>query len=54
MKDPITDMIARTDRSDWFSLYRDDGEIDDRTVIDNVKRENFRPHPVGPLGLSEG
>ncbi|RMM11287.1 hypothetical protein ALQ25_100555 [Pseudomonas coronafaciens pv. atropurpurea] len=54
LRDPITDLIARTNRSDWFSLYRDDGQIDDSTIIDNVKRQNFRLHPVGPMGVSEG
>ncbi|MGN2434929.1 DUF2778 domain-containing protein [Pseudomonas syringae] len=54
LRDPITDMVARTDRSDWFSLYRDDGEIDDRTIINNVVRQSFRLHPVGRSGFSEG
>ncbi|WP_122253340.1 DUF2778 domain-containing protein [Pseudomonas savastanoi] len=54
LRDPITDFYARTDRSSWFSLYRDDGLTDDETLIDDVTRGNFRLHPVGPLGLSEG
>ncbi|PKE27656.1 hypothetical protein CWS43_25680 [Rahnella sp. AA] len=41
-------------REDWFSLYRDDGKINDETFIEGVKRGNFRLHPIGPLGLSEG
>ncbi|GBH10777.1 DUF2778 domain-containing protein [Pseudomonas syringae] len=54
IRDPVKDFIARTDRSDWFSLYRDDGNIDDKTIIDNVVRKNFRLHPIGVAGLSEG
>lgn len=43
-----------TNRKEWFALYRADGRIDDWTFIDGVKRGNFRLHPVGPMGLSEG
>ncbi|WP_246881177.1 DUF2778 domain-containing protein, partial [Pantoea ananatis] len=46
--------VYGTDRSTWFGLYRDDGKIDDYTFIQGVKRGNFRLHPIGPLGLSEG
>lgn len=38
----------------WFALYADDGVIDDETLCDQVKRGNFRLHPKGPLGRSEG
>ncbi|EGH66721.1 hypothetical protein A253_27474 [Pseudomonas syringae pv. actinidiae ICMP 19102] len=54
IREPLSDLFARTDRSHWFSLYRDDGSIDDRTVVNNITRGNFRLHPIGPLGLSEG
>ncbi|QIQ74895.1 DUF2778 domain-containing protein [Pseudomonas coronafaciens] len=53
-REPLSDFFARTDRSHWFSLYRDDGSIDDATTVNNVIRGNFRLHPIGPLGLSEG
>lgn len=43
-----------TNRKEWFALYRADGKIDDWTFINGVKRGNFRLHPVGPMGLSEG
>jgi Protein of unknown function (DUF2778) len=43
-----------TDHSEWFALYRDDGFIDDQTWINGVQRGNFRLHPIGPLGVSEG
>jgi hypothetical protein len=46
--------VYGTDRSTWFGLYRDDGKIDDYTFIQCVKRGNFRLHPIGPPGLSEG
>lgn len=41
-------------REEWFSLYRDDGKINDDTFIEGVKRGNFRLHPIGPQALSEG
>lgn len=31
-----------SDRSVWFALYRDDGNIDDWTFIDRVERGHFR------------
>lgn len=41
-------------RSDWFALYASDGQIDDETLCDEVKRGNFRLHPKGSIGRSEG
>jgi len=41
-------------RRDWFSLLADDGKIDDETICDRVQRGQFRLHPKGPLGISEG
>lgn len=41
-------------KAEWFALYRQDGKIDDFTWINGVKRGNFRLHPPGPLGISEG
>ncbi|WDD93303.1 DUF2778 domain-containing protein [Burkholderia sp. FERM BP-3421] len=43
-----------TNRSQWFALYRDDGKIDDETIIQGVHRGAFRLHPIGPQGRSEG
>lgn len=43
-----------SDRSVWFALYRDDGNIDDWTFIDHVERGHFRLHPAGYMGISEG
>ncbi|MEX9254412.1 DUF2778 domain-containing protein [Pseudenterobacter timonensis] len=48
------DNIYGTDRETWFALYKDDLQIDDTVFVEGVKRGNFRLHPVGPAGLSEG
>jgi len=53
-KERLLKDIYGTDRSTWFGLFRDDGKIDDYTFVQGVKRGNFRLHPIGPLGLSEG
>lgn len=52
MLGPLRDFFR--DRSDWFALYAIDQKIDDETFCDQVKRGNFRLHPKGPLGISEG
>ena len=49
---PLRDLF--TDRDEWFSLYAADSRIDDETFCDNVKRGQFRLHPKGVLGRSEG
>ena len=54
IRQPVKDVFAGTDRSEWFSLYRDDGEVDDQTAINNIQRSAFRIHPVGPQGISQG
>ncbi len=41
-------------RGEWFALYAVDGAIDDQTYCNQVARGNFRLHPKGPLGRSEG
>ncbi|MBO1361424.1 DUF2778 domain-containing protein [Acetobacter sacchari] len=46
--------ILQSDQSDWFALYRADGQIDDYTFIEGIKRGNFRLHPAGIRGISEG
>ncbi|WP_371367166.1 DUF2778 domain-containing protein [Pseudomonas sp. QL9] len=43
-----------SDHSTWFSLYRADGVIDDLTLVGSVNRKNFRLHPAGREGISEG
>lgn len=41
-------------KGDWFALFADDGSVDDQTLCDKTVRGNFRLHPKGPLGRSEG
>lgn len=49
---PLRDMFSG--RSHWFALYAHDGRIDDETFCEMVKRGQFRLHPKGELGRSEG
>ncbi|SNY62364.1 DUF2778 domain-containing protein [Enterobacter sp. CC120223-11] len=46
--------ISGSDRSIWFALYRHDSRIDDMTFIGDATRGNFRLHPAGYKGSSEG
>ncbi|WP_128602438.1 DUF2778 domain-containing protein [Pantoea wallisii] len=39
---------------EWFALYREDSHMDDYTFIDNVRRGNFRLHPIGIADISLG
>ena len=41
-------------RGDWFSLLADDGKIDDKTICDRIQRGQFRLHPKGTAGISQG
>ncbi|MFP3557195.1 DUF2778 domain-containing protein [Paraburkholderia sp. SIMBA_049] len=41
-----------TDRHTWFALWNP--KTGDTTMVHGVTRGNFRLHPVGPAGLSEG
>jgi hypothetical protein len=41
-------------KANWFALYADDGKVDDATFCQQVKRGNFRLHPQGPAGISQG
>lgn len=41
-------------RGDWFALYAIDGRIDDEVYCNSVRRGNFRLHPKGARGISEG
>lgn len=43
-----------TDKKEWFALYAIDSKIDDETLCEGVKRGNFRLHPKGIAGISEG
>jgi hypothetical protein len=41
-----------TDRTKWFTLWNPDGG--DMTMVNGIKRGEFRLHPMGPLRLSHG
>lgn len=41
-------------RWDWFGLYAIDSNVDDWVFCNDVERGNFRLHPKGPRGISEG
>jgi hypothetical protein len=43
-----------SDHTEWFALYCDDGQIDDYMWIDGIRRGNFRLHPIGGGGISNG
>jgi RHS repeat-associated protein len=47
-------LIEQFRKRDWFALYRKDGFVDDMTEERGVFRQQFRLHPEGPLGSSEG
>ncbi len=41
-------------RDHWFALYSDDAKLDDETFVGNVRRGEFRLHPLGPRAMSTG
>lgn len=47
-------IISGSNHFNWFALYREDSDIDDYTFIEEVKRGNFRLHPAGFRGISNG
>jgi hypothetical protein len=49
---PLRNLFS--DRSEWLALYADDGRVDDEVKCNSIARGNFRLHPKGPLGISEG
>lgn len=54
IRDFLADLANRTERRKWFALYRDDGNVDDWTFIDDVARGLFRLHPHGTSKVSKG
>lgn len=54
LRDWLKDRGSNVRHDDWFSLYRNDNVIDDYTFINGVRRGNFRLHPNGRFGVSEG
>ncbi|NJM32854.1 MAG: DUF2778 domain-containing protein [Limnobacter sp.] len=43
-----------TDRDEWFALYAIDERVEDETFCNQLKRGEFRLHPKGTTGRSEG
>jgi len=54
LNDALMDLVSGTHRTEWFALYRAGGIIGDYTYINGVRRGNFRLHPTGYWGISEG
>lgn len=52
--DWLKDHGSHVHHDDWFSLYRNDNVIDDYAIVNGVRRGNFRLHPNGRFGVSEG
>ncbi len=50
----MKDIGTNTHRADRFALYRNDGKIDDVTVISGIRQAYFRLHPVGRFRESDG
>jgi hypothetical protein len=51
-RDELGPHIGTTDRRLWFMLWNPHGG--DTTMINHVRRGNFRLHPDGPLHQSDG
>ncbi len=49
---PLMDLF--NDKDEWFALYSIDNKIDDETYCEQVKRGQFRLHPKGRQGISQG
>ncbi|AOJ09648.1 DUF2778 domain-containing protein [Burkholderia mayonis] len=54
LRDWVKDHVSHVQHDQWFALYRNDGVIDDWTFVNGVRRGNFRIHPNGRFGVSEG
>ncbi len=54
LRDVVKDMGNNTHRADWFALYRNDGKIDDETIVNGIRRAHFRLHPMGSRRISNG
>lgn len=52
--DTANDTFNGTRRRDWFALYTTTPPGSDFLMIHGVRRSNFRIHPVGYWGVSEG
>ena len=54
IKSAAYSILSGSDHFAWFALYREDSKIDDYTFVDEVERGNFRLHPAGWEGVSNG
>lgn len=54
VKDAAYSIFSGSNHFTWFALYREDSNIDDLTFIGCVERGNFRLHPAGYKGISNG
>lgn len=53
----VRDLFAKlngSDKSEWFALYAVDKKIDDEILCEQIIRGNFRIHPKGLQGISNG
>ncbi|MFZ5960074.1 DUF2778 domain-containing protein [Pseudomonas knackmussii] len=54
LHDSVHTTASGSDRDLWFALYREDACIDDHTWVGDIERGEFRLHPAGRSGVSEG
>jgi hypothetical protein len=54
IRDWFKDHASRVHHDQWFALYRNDRVVSDYTFVNGVRRGNFRLHPNGRFGISEG
>lgn len=54
VRDYLASEVSGSDRGVWFGLFREDGNIDDQTFYEEVRRGSFRLHPAGYQGISNG
>ncbi|MBL1261131.1 MAG: DUF2778 domain-containing protein [Thiotrichaceae bacterium] len=54
LKERFKSLFGVDYNDDWFALYAIDNKIDDETYCKQVKRGQFRLHPSGEFGISQG
>ncbi|MBL1259314.1 MAG: DUF2778 domain-containing protein [Thiotrichaceae bacterium] len=54
LKERFKSIFNKNEKDAWFALYAIDTKIDDETYCEQVKRGQFRLHPSGILGISQG
>jgi hypothetical protein len=54
IRDAIKSATRLNIRFNWFALYALDNKVDDETFVNGVRRGEFRLHPGGVSGVSEG